>query len=240
MDPTNTPAPERAHSREVVRATLSRRTGALAGLALALLWAPMALVIPFFPDLAGPAEIRIFYADHASAMKLILASIAVGFIAFLIFVGRLVVELLPRGSGWLWTALASALMFMTAFCMALGVDAAAVLLFEAVAPEIVWALHSVAFLLAAPGAGAFGTTFFIAMAALTFGGAWPRSFGWLAVLAALINLAALGGVFSLAGAVNSGNGLGSLTGPVVVWLVWVVVVSVRWLRHPESALNNGP
>lgn len=239
MESLNTLALERASDREVMRAMLSRRTGALAGVALALLWAPMALVIPFFPELGEPAEVAIFYADHASTMKLIIASIAVGFIAFLIFIGRLIVELLPGGSGWLWTALASALMFMTAFCIAIGVDAAAVLLFEGSAPEAVWVLHTVAFLLAAPGAGAFGTTFFIAMAALAFGGAWPRSFGWLAVVGAVINLAALGGLFSLAGAVNSGNGTGSLTGPVAIWLVWIIAVSVRWLRRPEPPLKKG-
>lgn len=238
MEQANTPAPERENSPVVVRALLGRRTGALAGVAVALFWAPMALVIPFFPELAEPAEVATFYADHASTMRFIIASIAVGLIAFLIFVGRLIVELLPGGSGWLWTALASALMFMTAFCIAIGVDAAAVLLSEDVAPEIVWVLHTVAFLLAAPGAGAFGTTFFIAMAALTFAGAWPRSVGWLAVVGAVINLAALGGLFSLAGAMNSGNGVGSLTGPVVIWLVWIIAVSVRWLRRPEPPLKK--
>lgn len=207
----------------------------MAGVALALLWAPMVLVIPVFPDLAGPVGIDSFYDDHADSMKLILASISVGFIAFLVFIGRLVVELIPQSSGWTWSALASALMFMTALGVALGVDAAAVLLFERTSPETIWVLHSVAFLLAAPAAGA-GTTFFIAVAALAFDRVWPRSFAWLAVLGALINFAALAGFFSLTGAANSGNGLlGGLAGPVGIWVVWVLAVSIRWLRHPHTA-----
>ncbi|MEO3759138.1 hypothetical protein ABGB19_12725 [Mycobacterium sp. B14F4] len=201
---------------------------------LTVLWAPVALVIPDFPDLAGAAGIETFYAEHADMMRLILLSISVGFIAFLIFLGRLVVELPFRDSGWTWTALAGALMFMTALCVAVGVDAAAVLLFERASPEAVWVSHSVAFLLAAPAAGA-GSAFFIAVAALAFEGHWPRSFGWLAVVGALVNLAAVAGFLSLTGAPNSGNGLlGGLAGPVAVWVVWILAVSVRWLRHPST------
>ena len=234
MERAKTLTPERMGS-----AMLSRRSGALAGIALAVLWAPMALVIPFFPNLAGPTGIGVFYADHANSMKWILASISVGFIAFFIFAGRLVADLIPCGSGWLWSALGGALMFMTALCAALGVDAAAVLLFESVSPETVWTLHAVAFLLAAPAAGA-GAVFFVAVAALAFGGTWPRSFGWLAVLGAAVNLAAVAGFFSLAGAPNSGNGLlGGLAGPVAAWVIWILAVSLRWLRHPQLAPSEG-
>jgi hypothetical protein len=136
--------------------------------------------------------------------------------------------------------LASALMFMTALCVALGLDATAVLLFQRVSPETVWTLHSAAFLLAAPAAGA-GTTFFVAVGALTFAAnAGPRSLGWLAVLGALINLAALGGFFSLTGVPNSGNGLlGGLAGPIGIWLVWIVAVSVTWLRNPQPGARAG-
>ena len=73
MERAKTLTPERMGS-----AMLSRRSGALAGIALAVLWAPMALVIPFFPNLAGPTGIGVFYADHANSMKWILASISVG------------------------------------------------------------------------------------------------------------------------------------------------------------------
>jgi hypothetical protein len=200
----------------------------------------MAWVIPEFPDLAGPRGIETFYAEHADTMRLILVSVSVGFITFLVFLGRLVVELACRESGWTWTALGGALMFMTALCVALGVDAAAVLLFERASLEAVWVSHSVAFLLAAPAAGA-GTAFFIAVAALAFEGRWPRSFGWLAVVGVLINLAAAAGFLSLTGAPNSGNGLlGGLAGPVTIWVVWILAVSVRWLRHPIAASQPPP
>jgi hypothetical protein len=166
-------------------------------------------------------------------MKLVLASVSLGLAALLVFLGALTEHLRSLNSAWTWTALASALMFMTALSVALGLDAAAVLFFQEASPETVWALHSGAFLLAAPAAGA-GLAFFLAVAALAFGvGAWPRPFGWLALAGAAVNLAALGGFFSLTGALNSGNGLlGGLAGPVASWLIWIAAVSVRWLRRP--------
>jgi len=215
---------------------LSRRQGAVAGIVMALLWAPMALVIPELPNLASAAEIHDFYLEHAETMKVILASVSLGFIALLIFLGALIEEMRPRSSGWTWMALASALMFMTALSVALGIDAAAVLLFDEVSPETVWALHSASFLLAAPAAGA-GVAFFVAVAALAFhSDAWPRALAWLAVVGGLVNLGALGGFFSLTGALNSGNGLlGGLAGPVAVWLLWIFAVSVSWLTGPSRA-----
>ncbi|MCT7657542.1 hypothetical protein [Mycobacterium deserti] len=217
---------------------LGRRGGGVAGLALALLWTPMALVIPEFPDLAGPAGVGAYYAEHADAMKLVLCSASLGFVAFLIFLGELIAELIPRRSAWTWSALASALMFMTALCVAFGVVAAAVLGFERASPEAVWLAHAVAFLLAAPAAAA-GTTFFIAVAVLAFDGLWPHGFGWLSAVGAVVNLAALAGFFSLTGAPNSGNGLlGGMAGPVAIWVMWIVAVSVHWLRHPRSPATH--
>lgn len=216
---------------------LSRRQGAVAGIVMALLWAPMALVIPELPNLASATEIDRFYAEHAETMKIILASVSLGFMPLLFFLGALIEETRVRSSSWTWMAFASALMFMTALSVALGIDAAAVLLSEEVSSETVWALHSAGFLLAAPAAGS-GAGFFVAVAALTFHfDTWPRAFGWLAVVGAAVNLGALGGFFSPTGALNSGNGLlGGLAGPVGVWVLWIVAVSVSWLTGPPQVL----
>jgi hypothetical protein len=74
---------------------------------------------------------------------------------------------------------------------------------------------------------------------LAFDGAWPLSFGWLAVLGSVMNLAALAGFFSLTGAPNSGNGLlGGLAGPVGIWVVWILTVSISWLRHPHAGTGG--
>jgi hypothetical protein len=219
---------------------LSRRQGAVAGMATAALWAPIALVIPELPNLSSSEEIESFYAEHGETMKFILASVTVGFVPLLIFLGVLVEELRSWNSGWLWAALASALMFMTALAVALGLDAAAVLLSEEASSQTIWTLHSAAFLLAAPAAGA-GTAFFIAVAALALRAkAWSPGIGWLAVVAAAINLGAIAGFFSLSGAANSGNGLlGGLAGPVGIWLVWIVAISLHWLRDPELERSGG-
>jgi hypothetical protein len=218
---------------------LDKRAGGVAGIALAVLWAPMALVIPELPNLAGSGDIDRFYSEHGEAMKAILASVSLGFVALLVFLGTLTEELRGLRSGWTWTALASALMFMTALSVALGLDAAAVLLHDRASSETVWALHSAAFLLAAPATGA-GVTFFVAVGALAFrSGVWPRALGWLAVIGGLVNLGAVGGFFSLSGALNSGNGLvGGLAGPVVVWLVWIATVSVGWLRQRHDTVEG--
>ena len=76
-------------------------------------------------------------------------------IPLLTFLGYLVEELRSRQAGaWTWVALGSALMFTTCLNVALGLDAAAVLLHGDVGAETVQALHSAAFLLAAPATGA--------------------------------------------------------------------------------------
>jgi hypothetical protein len=62
---------------------------------------------------------------------------------------------------------------------------------------------------------------------------FPR---WLAVaggIAALANLGALGGIFSLTGPLNSGNGLiGGIAAPILAWILWILFVSLWWLRQP--------
>jgi len=206
-----------------------------AGLAAALLWAPMGIVIPSLPDLSDASGISRFYADHAGAMEAILASVSAGLGFVLVFLGNLVARLqrARAGSAWTWALAGAALMFLTALCAALGVDAAAVLLHDRVTPDTTWALHAAAFLLAAPAAGA-GTAFFVAAAVLALrDGALPAWAGWLAVLGAVINAGALGGFFARGGALNAGNGaVGGLAGPVAAWTVWILAVS--WVWYAEA------
>ena len=109
--------------------------------------------------------------------------------------------------------LGSALMFMTALNIALGLDIAGGLLVDA-DPTSTYALHTAAFLLAAPAAFA-GVTFFVAVAALGFEtSALPRWSAWLAVAGVVANAGAVLGVFTLTGPLNSGNGLLGGTQPL--------------------------
>jgi hypothetical protein len=215
---------------------LTSGLGAASGLAVVVLWSPMALVVPELPSLATASGIDRFYAEHGELIKVVLASVSVGFAFFFVFLGALIEQLRRRvGDGWTWTALASALMFITSLGVALGLDAAAALLHGRAGTQTVWGLHSAAFLLAAPAAGG-GVAFFVSVAVVGLrSDALPRWSGWLSVMGIAINAGALGGFFATAGALNSGNGLvGGLTGPVLIWLAWIMSISLTWLSQPKS------
>ena len=206
------------------------------GIALAILWAPIVLVIPLLPDLGSPAEIRPFYRAHTDLLQAVIVCISAGYLPLLAFLGGLVERLrVEVGEGPLpWLVLASAVVFMTALNVALGLDAAAALLFDAADPEATYELHTAGFLLAAPAAFA-GVAFFAALAASCFLGAFNHWLGWLAVAGAVANVGAIGGVLSLTGPLNSGNGLiGGIALPVGMWLLWIVLASIAWLREPDA------
>jgi hypothetical protein len=165
----------------------------------------------------------------------VIVSISVGYLFLLGFLGA-VVECLRRaeGSGPLtWMAFGSGLMFTTSLNVALGLVAAAGLLAETSSSEFTYALHTGAFVLAAPVALA-GAAFFGAIAVLSFAaGAFP---GWLAVLAALVNVGALGGIVSLTGPLNSGNGaVGGVAAPLLALVLWALLASLWMLRRRPGA-----
>ena len=210
------------------------RLGAICGLFLAVSWAPMAIVVGALPELDSADQIEHFLAPHGDALKLVIAFASLGFVFFLGYLGSLVERLSAAdGSGPLpRMAFASALMFMTLFNTALGLDSAAGLLRESSTPEITHALHSTAgFVLHAP-AGFVGAAFFVATALLAFEvGALPRWLGWFAVFGVAANVGAIGGVFSASGPLNSGNGvLGGVALPLFAWVLWICLDSVATLR----------
>lgn len=52
--------------------------GAWSGLGMVLLWAPMILVIPLFPDLNDRTEVVVFWRDHGSMTLQIMALVVAG------------------------------------------------------------------------------------------------------------------------------------------------------------------
>jgi hypothetical protein len=99
---------------------------------------------------------------------------------------------------------------------------------------------------AAPAAPA-GTAFFVAVAALSLTAtALPPWLGWAAVVGALANAGALGGIASASGPVNTGDGVvGGPAVPVIAWITWILPVSLHWLRSPSrteasAGLTGGP
>jgi hypothetical protein len=100
----------------------------------------------------------------------------------------------------------------------------------------VYTLHTGAFVAAAPVALA-GTAFFVAAAGLSFrAGAFPRWLAWTAVLAAVVNVGALGGIFSLTGPLNAGDGaIGGPAAPILAWAVWILLASIVMLRESRRS-----
>ena len=217
------------------------RWGPISGLLLCITWAPMAFAIPTLPDLGSAQRVQAFWLDNQELMQGVILSVSVGFIFLLGFLGALV-ERLRSGladHALVWVTFGSALMFMTALNVALGLDIAGGLLVET-DPASTYALHTAGFLLAAPAAFV-GTAFFVAIAAITWETRiFPRWSAWLAIVGALANVGAVLGIVSLTGPLNSGNGIvGGIAAPLGLYLLWIFAVSVWWLRSGQATPSAG-
>lgn len=191
---------------------------------------------PRLPQLGSAVDVNRFWEENFVLMRVVIASVSVGFMFLLFFLGGLAEWLRRAGGPVVFTAFGSAVTFMTALNVALGLDLAAGLLQDAGSTDSSYALHTAAFLPAAPAAPA-GAAFFVAIAIGAFvGGAFPRPFGWLAVLGVITNLGALGGIVSVDGPLNSGNGvIGGIAAPLGLYLLWIGSVSVWWLTRGTGA-----
>jgi hypothetical protein len=222
----------------------SSRWRAASGIVLCGLWAPMLLIVPKLPDLNSSVQIVHFYRGEADVVRVVVLLASVGLLFFVAFLGVLV-DWLRRAAGtaWLiWTAVASAVVFITVLAIALGLVATAALLSPSSSPQITRALHAAAFVSAAPVAPV-GAAFFTAIGMLSFrSGAFSRGLAWASVAAAVANLGAVGGVLSLSGPLNSGNGaVAGIAAPILAWVVWILLASVSLLRAPQpSAAERDP
>jgi len=209
------------------------RWGPVSGLLLCATWAPMAIVIPMLPDLGSAERVEIFWHAKQELMQGVIFSLSVGFLFLLVFLGALVelVRSVLRAGAIGWIVLGSALMFMTALNVALGLDIAAGLIVD-IDPAGTYALHTAAFLLAAPAAFA-GASFFVAIAVFTWeSGTFPQWSAWIAIVGVAANVGAVFGILTLTGPLNSGNGIvGGIAAPLGLYLVWVFSVSASWLRR---------
>jgi hypothetical protein len=206
------------------------RAGGIAGLLTGALWAPLALVVGRFPELSGAAEVEAFWRENRGLMQAVALPVIVGFLPLLAFLAALDARVRRVDATLAALASGSALMFMTALNVAIGLDFAAGLLLGS-GSALTYGLHTAGFVLAAPATFA-GVAFFVAVAVAAFRtDALPRWSGWWAAAAGLANVGAIGGVLSLSGPLNSGNGiLGGIAVPLGAWLVWIVGVSVWWVR----------
>jgi hypothetical protein len=212
--------------------------GAASGLILCLLWSPMAVVVPRLPDLRSSASVRAFYRAQGDLLQVVIILVALGFFFFLAFLGSVVERLRrdPSSGALTWVVLASAVMFMTSLNIAIGLAATADLLHGVSSPGTVYALHAAAFVLAAPAAGA-GTAFFVAIAIASFGTAvFPRWLASVAVIAAVANVGAVGGIVSRTGPLNAGNGaVAGIAVPLFAWVLWILLTSLWLLRQRPAS-----
>lgn len=216
--------------------------GAWCGMGLALLWAPMVAVIPLFPDLDRRDAIVAFWQDHGTLTMRVVALVIVGYPLLLVFLADVASraaanEVHPVLS---WAALVAGVMFMTGLNVALGLVAAAGLIIDQGNDlSAAYALHVGAFLLAAPFTGA-GVAFFVLVIVLSQRGyLQPRWLRWPALLGLVGNVGPIGGLFTLTGAGNSGNGiLGGILLPLGTFLVWTVCASASWLRDSRRPVRS--
>jgi len=231
------------------RATPAERkppaAGAWCGIAVAVAWAPMAAVIPLFPDLDSRTEVVAFWDDHGALTLRIMALVVLGYPFLLVFLADVAARASGRGGRPVlsWAALAAGVMFMTGLCAALGLAAAAGrIVEESTEPSAAYALHVGAFVLAAPFTGS-GVAFFVFVALLSQRGhLQPRWLRWPALLGILGNVGAVAGLFTLTGPGNSGNGLlGGILLPLGTFLIWTACASLGWLRNARrSRPRNAP
>ena len=205
--------------------------GPVSGLLLCITWSPMAIAVPRLPDLGSAQRVEAFWRANQQLMQGVILSTSVGFLFLLLFLGALIELLRTAGApgAAISAAFAAALMFMTALNIALGLDIAGGLLVDTL-PSATYALHTAAFLLAAPAALA-GAGFFVAVAGIVWDtAALPRWTAWLAVVGVVANVGAVFGTLSLTGPLNSGNGIvGGIAAPVGIYLLWILSVSLWWL-----------
>ena len=186
----------------------------------------MAIAIPRLPDLDSMAEVNRFWEDNFALMQAVIASVSVGFMFLLVFLGWLAEWLRRAGGALAFTVFGSAVMFMTALNVALGLDIAAGLLQQDGSGQ--------------SSARCTPPRFSLPRRPHPRGQcSSPRSpsrrserapsrgrSGWLAVIGAIANIGALAGVVSLDGPLNSGNGVvGGIAAPLGLFLAWILSVS---------------
>src|SRR6266700_3451853 len=79
LDRQNLRHPECSEGGMTTTPTRWRRWGGVSGVALAVLWAPMGVVVWQLPDLSSAAEIERFYRGHAALLTVALGQASVGF-----------------------------------------------------------------------------------------------------------------------------------------------------------------
>lgn len=126
------------------------------------------------------------------------------------------------------------LMFATCLNVALGLASAAGQLVTQGDGDLGFGLHAAAFVLAAPATG-LGVGGCVGLVLAARHGLRPAGLRWPAMAAPAANLGPLGGLFTLSGPFNSGNGiLAGIMLPLGTLCLYVLAASLAWLRPTSS------
>jgi hypothetical protein len=214
--------------------------GAASGVVLAVLWAPMGVIVWQLPHLSSAAEIERFYRSHAALLKVALGLASVGFFFFLTFLGVLVERLRQReGSGPLtWDRLWERADVHDLAQSRLGLGRSRPVAVGGQHLGHSTGVHAAHRRIRGRRPGRARRHHLLCRrCGLSFrAGAFPRWLAWTAVLAAVVNVGALGGIFSLTGPLNAGDGaIGGPAAPILAWVVWILLASIVMLRESRRS-----
>ena len=213
------------------------RIGASTGIGAVILVAVGFIgVLPKPPPVSASAqEVAAYYSAGAGSIHLALAILTVGLLLYIWFLGSVRANLATaEGAPYRLSAVAYGAGIATVGFFVIGLTAAATAAFRTGSPpEVTQSLNDVFILVGGPGAAAFAA-FFIAAGLLGLRtDALASPVGALLVLCGLLQLLAIGVMFTQTGPV-AGDGVFGLDIPILTFMVGVLALSITFMRAPAG------
>lgn len=198
------------------------------------------LALSVLPALDTAHAVRQFYNDWSTWLLVILTAIAAFFFGQLWSLGWLT-SLMGRndpGASHSWIAFGAELMFMTVFSVQIGVLATAHLIADRISDQALYTLHTLGMVLAAPIAFA-GAAYFAALVVFQRRTRlFPAYVSAITSIGVVGNLSAIGGLFTLTGPWNAGNGLLTIGIPFATWFLWYAALPGWYARYGSAAVTR--
>jgi hypothetical protein len=184
-----------------------------------------------------------FYADERMSILVSVLLVTVGLIFLLWFFGTVhgLLRVAEGGSERLaGIGFGAAIFGVGAIHVAMLCFSVAAFRAEEMSPDLIMTMNDMAFFCGVP-ASAAGASLFAALALSTLRtGALPAWLGWLAALAAVLQLGPLGGLFTETGPFNLQDGLFGIMLVFISLGVWVALASIVMIRGAGTGKLSGP